>query len=194
MRFRGSTAIHARTSNSMGAHLCMCVCDASYAWESFVMRTILLALVVATTAACSSTVNGPPAQVAGDYSLTVTDNQNGCNVQDFATGSTQSGFTLTITQSGSSLSATGTGSAGLMLAFATGDTLNGWIDGQEASLSSTVSHTQGGCAYSTTATLNLTFSGNQLQGNVLYTDSGNGSPDCGAMQQCTSTQKVAGSR
>ncbi|HTQ45554.1 MAG TPA: hypothetical protein VMI75_22500 [Polyangiaceae bacterium] len=158
------------------------------------MRTILLALVVATTAACSSTDQGPPAQVAGDYTLTVTDNQNGCNVENFTTGATQSGITVSITQNGSSLSATGTGSMGLMLAFATGDTLNGYIDGQAASLSSTVGHTQGGCAYSTTATVNLVFSGNQFEGNVLYTDSGNGSPDCGVMQQCTSSQKVTGSR
>ena len=159
------------------------------------MRTILLALVVAAATACSSSdSNGPTAQVAGDYTLTVTDNQNGCQVENFTTGATQSGITMTITQNGSSVSATGTGSVGLMLAFATGDTLNGWIDGQEASLTSSVSHTMGGCAYSTTATANLTFSGNQIQGNILYTDSGNGSPDCGFMQQCTSTQTVNGSR
>jgi hypothetical protein len=159
------------------------------------MRTISIALVAAAAAACSgSNDNGPTAQVAGDYALTVTDNQNGCNVENFTTGATQTGITLSIAQNGSSLNATGTGSTGLMLAFATGDTLSGWIDGQEASLSSTVGHTQGGCAYSTTATLNITFSGNQFQGTVLYTDSGNGSPDCNVMQQCTSTQKVTGSR
>ena len=158
------------------------------------MRTIPLALVVAAAAACSSNDNGPPAQVAGDYTLTVTDNQNGCNVENFTTGDTQTGITVTITQNGSSLSATGTGSSGLMLAFATGNTVSGWIDGQEASLTSSVNHTQGGCAYSTTATVNITFSGNQFEGTVLYTDSGNGSPDCGVMQQCTSTQKVTGSR
>jgi hypothetical protein len=161
----------------------------------FVMRTILpLALVVAAAAACSSNDNAPPAQVAGDYTLTVTDNQNGCQVENFTTGATQSGITMAVTQNGTSLSATGTASSGLMLAFATGNTLNGWIDGQEASLSSTVTHTVGGCTYSTTATANLTFSGNQVQGSVLYTDSGNGSPDCNVMQQCTSTQTVNGSR
>jgi len=158
------------------------------------MRTILLALVVAASTACSSDPNGPTAQVAGDYTLTVTDNQNGCQVENFTTGASQSGITMTIAQNGSSLSATGTGSTGLMLAFATGDTLNGWIDGQEASLTSSVSHTVGGCAYSTTATANLTFTGNQIQGTILYTDSGNGSSDCGFMQQCTSTQTVTGSR
>lgn len=54
-------------------------------------RSIPLALFAAV-AACSSSNGPPPAQVAGDYTLTVTDGQNGCNVQNFTTNATQTGI------------------------------------------------------------------------------------------------------
>ena len=157
------------------------------------MRTILLAALVAVVA-CSSSSNEPPAQVAGTYTLTVTDGQNGCMVQNFTTNASQAGVVVTITQDGSNVSATVSGYSGLVLAFATGNTLSGVIEGPDASLSSSVNHTQGGCAYTTTATANMSFSGNQVSGHILYNDSGNGSSDCGVMQQCTSTQTFTGTR
>jgi hypothetical protein len=154
-----------------------------------------LAMVAALAAvACSGSSDTPPAQVAGNYTLTVTDDQNGCNVENFTTNASQTGITVTITQSGSSVSATVTSSSGLVLAFSAGDTLSGTIEGSFASLTTSASRQQGNCAYSATATANMQFDGDQVHGHFLYTDSGNGSPDCGVMQQCTSTQNFTGSR
>jgi hypothetical protein len=159
------------------------------------MRTIAIPLLLVAAAACSgSNDNGPPADVAGTYTLTITDGQNGCNIQNFTTNASQTGIKVTFTQNGSDLSATVQGSSGLVLAFATGNTMSGWINGREASLSSTANHTIGNCAFSTTATANMTFVDNQVQGTVVYTDSGNGSSDCGPMQNCSSTQTFTGSR
>jgi hypothetical protein len=160
------------------------------------MRTIPLALVVAAVACGSSgsSPDVPPAQVAGNYALTITDGQNGCNVENFTTNATQTGTEVAITQNGSSLSATAMATQGLVLAFAAGDTLSGVIDGSDASLTSSADLQQGGCAYTVTATANVTFHDNQLQGTVLYSASGNGSSDCGVLQGCTSTQTITGSR
>lgn len=158
------------------------------------MRTILLALVTTVVACSGSSADEPPAQVAGNYTLTITDNQNGCNLENFTTNASQTGTMVAITQSGGSLTATAMHTSGLVLAFAAGDTLNGWIQGHDASVSATSGRTQGGCVYTTTATANITFSDTGMQGNIVYTDSGNGSSDCGVMQQCTSTQTFTGSR
>jgi hypothetical protein len=155
------------------------------------MRTITLVLVAAV-AGCSASSEPPPAAVAGNYTLTVTDQQNGCSVENFATNASQTGITIAIAQNGGFLSATVMGSSGLVLAFSTGDTISGTIEGEEASLSSSASHMQGNCAYSTTATANIAFHNGQAQGTMLYTDTGNGDPSCGVMQQCTSTQTFTG--
>ena len=159
------------------------------------MRSTIPLALVAAVAACSGNDGGvPPADVAGSYTLTVTDGQNGCNVQNFTTNASQTGIGVAITQDGSNVSATVTSASGLVLMFSAGDTLAGTIEGSEASLSSSSSRMQGNCAYSTTATANMKFLGNQVQGTILYTDTGNGSADCGVLQQCTSTQTMSGSR
>jgi hypothetical protein len=155
------------------------------------MRTIPLALLAAV--ACSSGNSAPPANVAGTYTLTVTDGQNGCNISNFTTGATSTGVMVQITQNGSSVSATVQGYSGLVLDFATGNTLSGTISGSQATLSATGNHTQNNCAYTTTATANMTFNGNQVQGSISYADSGNGSSDCGVLQACTSSQTFSGS-
>jgi hypothetical protein len=160
----------------------------------FVMRsTILLALIPAVVACSGSDGGEPPAQVAGNYALTLTDGQNGCNVQNFTTNATQTG-TVAITQDGSSITATAMQTSGLVLAFAAGDTIAGTIVGSEASLSASASLAQGACTYATTATVNIRFSDTgAMQGTIFYTEQGNGSSDC-TMQQCTSTQTFTGSR
>lgn len=159
------------------------------------MRSTIPLALIAAVAACSGNDGGePPAQVAGSYTLTITDGQNGCNVQNFTTNASQTGITVDVTQDGSGVSATLTNSVGLVLMFSAGDTLAGSIEGSEASLTSSSSRAQGNCAYSATATANMRFSGNQVQGTILYSSSGNGSSDCGVLQQCTSTQTFTGSR
>ena len=157
------------------------------------MRTIPLALLFAAVA-CSSNNSGPPANVAGTWTLSVTDGNNGCSIPNFTTGATTTGVTVQITQNGSNLSAAAQGASGLSLAFDTGNTLSGTITGDQATLSATGNHTQGNCAYTTTATASITFDGSQMQGSISYSDQGNNSTDCGVLQQCTSTQTFTGSK
>jgi hypothetical protein len=55
-------------------------------------RAIPLALLAA--AACSSGNSAPPANVAGTYTLTVTDGANGCNIPNFTTGVASTGVVV----------------------------------------------------------------------------------------------------
>ena len=156
------------------------------------MRTIPLVFLAAV--ACSSS-SSPPANVAGTYTVSVTNGQNGCNISTFTPGAMSTGVTVQVTQNGAQISADVMGLAGVYLTAGVGSsTLVGQIGGSQASLSANADHTLGNCAFTTTATASITFSGNTMQGSITYTDSGNGSSDCGVAQSCTNEQMFAGSR
>ncbi len=158
-----------------------------------IMRTIPLALLAAV--ACSSSASGPPANVAGTYTVSVTNRENGCNVASFTPGLMTTGVTVQVTQNGAQISADVMGLAGVYLTAGVGSsTLVGSLDGAKASLTASANHTTGMCAYTTTATASMTFNGDTMQGSITYTDSGNGSSDCGVVQSCMNLQNFAGSR
>ncbi|HTQ46576.1 MAG TPA: hypothetical protein VMI75_27675 [Polyangiaceae bacterium] len=157
------------------------------------MRTIPLAFVALF--ACGSSSNGPPANVAGTYTVSVTNGQNGCMVGTFTPGAMTAGVTVQVTQNGTQVSADVMGLAGVYLTAGVGSsTLVGQINGSTANLTASANHTTGMCAYTTTATANMTFDGDTMQGTITYSDSGNGSSDCGVVEACTNTQNFAGSR
>jgi hypothetical protein len=160
------------------------------------MRTIPLATLLAAIAACSSNSGSgtSAASVVGNYSVSITDGQNGCSIQNFTPGAMTTGVTVAVTQCGSQVCANVQGLAGVYLSLGVGtSTLTGTLNGNAATLTASATHTQGGCMYTTTATATATFDGNTMQGTITYTDSG-GSGCVGAMQQCTSEQTFAGSR
>ncbi len=72
------------------------------------------ALVGLAVAGCSgsSTSSSPPADFSGDYSVAITNGQNGCNFKTWTVGSSSNGTPVTITQNGSSASASVGGVAG----------------------------------------------------------------------------------
>jgi len=157
------------------------------------MRTILLGLLAVV--ACGSSSSGPPANVAGTYTVSVTNGQNGCMVGTFTPGAMTAGVTVQVTQNGSQVSADVMGLAGVYLTAGVGSsTLVGSLSGSTASLTATANHTTGMCAYTTTATASIAFNGDTMQGTITYADSGNGSSDCGVVQSCTNQQNFAGSR
>lgn len=53
---------------------------------------------------------------------------------------------------------------------------------------------QGNCAYSYKARMSGNVDGDNLSGNIDYTTSTNGAPDCGALQGCKTTQQFNGTR
>src|SRR5688572_21901898 len=74
-----------------------------------------------------------PADVAGVYTVAVTNGQNGCDWENFTPGATAQGITMTVTQSGSSVSAdfAGTGTGVLLELVLASSEFEGTVDGDE---------------------------------------------------------------
>lgn len=159
------------------------------------MRSLFLGFVGAAALACASCSGA--ANIAGDYSVSVTDGANGCNLADFTQGDTATGITVTITQSGSDATLVVGGAVGLEFEAALGSaTFTGKVDGQhfELTLYGTRSYTMNSCTY----TLDTTISGDEaadvIEGTATYKAATNGSPDCGSIQGCSSVQTFNGTR
>ncbi len=147
--------------------------------------------------ACSSN----PVDFTGNYNLTVTDGTNNCGFGSWTEGQA-SNVPATITQDPSNMSAaqvtiTGfTGHLDLVLgthtfanAVVKGDTLDANVVGTPHL---TVQNTA--CGYTVNAHMQLTLSGNNLNGTIDYTPQTNGASSCGALNSCTNSETISGSR
>ena len=154
----------------------------------------LLGLVVA---GCSSSSPSPPADFSGDYSVAITNGQNGCNFKNWTVGSSSNGTPVAITQNGSSVNADVGGVAGAYYQAILGShVFTGGVSGTRMSavIHGTQSFPQGNCTYQVTANLGASISGDSISGTVDYTTTTNGGSDCGTLVGCSSTQSFAGSR
>jgi hypothetical protein len=157
------------------------------------MRWLLLACCVA---ACG----GSPANVAGSYTVAITNGMNGCGFQNWTVGAQSTNIGVTVAQGDpdpSAATADVTGLTGSYLDAVLGShTYTGSVDGNELRLKlyGTRSYTSGNCAYTINSSLAATLTGDALAGSIAYTSSTNGSPDCATIQGCTSTQQFNGTR
>ena len=154
-------------------------------------RLFWLPLVLAT--GCTSA----PADVAGAYTINVTDEANGCNLMNFNMGDTSSNIPVTISQDGGSMTATITGAVGTYVTAVLGSAVfSGSVDGTaiSATLFGTRSATMGGCSYTYNAELAGDLTADTLTGTITYTPKTNGSPDCSTIEGCTSVQNFNGTR
>ena len=150
----------------------------------------LLALVVCV-AACSDDRNA-----AGDYTVTVTDRANGCNIPNWTAGMMTTA-TVTLTQSSNNVTAVVTGLGGLALDVGLGShSFTGKINGStlDLDLFGTRSNSSGNCTYTINAKIRAVLDGDMLTGQIDYTSATNGNPDCAAIEGCDSFQDIAGSR
>lgn len=144
-------------------------------------------------AACAS----DPADVAGTYSLVITNGANGCAIANWTPGPINGTTTVVISQNGSAAAADVAGLAGVALdALVGGHVFTGDVDGSGVALAieGTRGQTQGNCAYTIDAFLDATLSGDNLAGTVEYRARTNGGSDCGALTGCVSHQDFAGAR
>lgn len=154
-------------------------------------RFALLALVV--VAACSSS----PANVAGDYSVALTNRANGCNFQNWTVDATTQGVSVTITQQDADATATVNGVAGGYLDVVLGGhAFAGTVDGDDVDLTlfGTRSGTMGNCTYTFNAIMHGTLAGDALSGTIDYAAKTNGNPDCAPIEGCATVQEFAGVR
>jgi hypothetical protein len=157
------------------------------------MERMIWTLAIAL-AACSDT---PPANVAGTYTVNITDEANGCNLQNWQQGNQTTGIPVAVTQTGSTAQAIVQGASGAYVNLVIGgSTFDGSVSGPhlDAALHGTRAYTMANCTYTFTATLDATLAKDTLSGTITYTPATNGSPDCGTLASCSSVQNFNGLR
>lgn len=162
------------------------------------LRILSGALVGLALAGCgSSSSNAPPADFAGNYTVAVTNGQNGCGFQNWTVGAASNGTPVNITQNGSSVSADVGSVAGAYYNLILGShVFSGGVSGtnMSASIHGTRSAKKGNCTYQVTADMEGTLNGDSISGTISYTTTTNGGSDCSTLKKCVSIQNFAGSR
>jgi hypothetical protein len=140
---------------------------------------------------------GEPADVSGEYSLAVTNRDNGCEFDDWQEGDTAQNIPLTVDQDGRDVTARLGGLAGLFVEAVLGSrTFEGVVSGDRVTLElyGSRSLSEGNCTFTINATVTGTLIGNALSGFIDYTPAHNGNPDCSSIDRCVTTQEFSGSR
>jgi len=145
-------------------------------------------------AGCSS----DPADVAGSYTVAVTNGEDGCEFDNFEPGQVAQGIGVTVTQSGEDVAADfGVTPAGILLDVVLGShVFRGSVDGDDLNLKivGTPSGGDGNCTYTINATVDATLDGDFLSGTIDYAAQTNGGTDCGAKNGCHTKQSFNGTR
>lgn len=155
-------------------------------------RSLSIVPVLLLVASCGS----DPVDVAGTYTVNLTNGTNGCMVMNWTEGDTTTGVPLTITQDGSSFTATVTGLAATSLDIypgahtftgtVSGSHLDGTLVGRAASM--------GSCAYTVNIDLDADLDGDVLTGELHWYADTNSSADCGMYATCSNQQAFNGTR
>ncbi|MBL0212396.1 MAG: hypothetical protein IPQ07_00665 [Myxococcales bacterium] len=142
---------------------------------------------------------GGDANVAGNYSIALTNGDNGCNLSNFTPGNTTTNVGVTTVQDGSKVTMTVEGLAGVALIGFLGagkNVFTGSVDGDDVSVESigTKPNTSGNCTYTFNATINGTLDGDVLRGRIEYRAADNGNSDCSQVHGCLTYQDYNGTR
>lgn len=158
------------------------------------MRALALGLVI--VAACGG---DDTADVEGNYTVAVTNRDNGCNLQNWTVGDSTPNIAVQITQDGASVTATVMGVTGAFLNLGLGSmSFSGDIDGNHMNLDLFGSRPQmqASCTYTYNAKILGSVDGDVIEGRVEYraavTSPNN--PDCESINGCLSFQEFNGTR
>ena len=150
-----------------------------------------LALLLLAAAACGSDAN-----VAGNYTVAITNKDNGCSIGNWMVGA-QPMATATVMQDGSKVKLTVNGFAGVAVSGLLGTSqFDGEVSGNDISLEviGTVPNATGNCTYTYNSTLDATQDGDVMTGRVHYRAATNGGTDCGSRTGCVSFQDFNATR
>jgi len=152
---------------------------------------------LAALAGCGS----EPADVAGTYTISVTNRDNGCSIDGWVEGESASNIMVTMEQNGESVSATVGGSTGNFLDFALGShVFVGSIDGNDLDLRLMGENyfvhppVTGNCDYTYDAILDGNADGDVLTGTINYAAQTDGASDCAGFTGCVNVQEFNGTR
>jgi hypothetical protein len=150
-------------------------------------------LWLAVLAGCAS----GPVDAQGNYTVAVTNRDNGCNFQNWVVGKQSTGISVVITQQNANATADVQGLAVIGLdALLGGHTFTGKVNGNELDLSlqGTNATTTGNCTYTYNGMIAATLSGDTLTGRISYSAATNGNSDCASIQGCVTFQDFNGTR
>jgi hypothetical protein len=155
------------------------------------MRHLLILWICAT--ACGGDED---ANVAGDFTIAVTNRDNGCNLESWTTGASNSAL-VTLTQVMTDVTATVTGVPAIVLEAAIGGhVFAGKVSGNSLDLHlfGTRSKMSGNCTYTYNAEIHAVIDGDVLTGQIDYVAATNANPDCQGITNCRTFQDFNGTR
>lgn len=138
-----------------------------------------------------------PADVAGNYSLSVTNGDNGCDVNGWTVGESNANVPSVITQDEGAVQVEVQGVSGTFLNLAVGSNrFAGDVAGDRiaAELIGDNSNREGECVYTWTIDLDATVTGDVIEGELSWRPVTNGHPDCGLLETCRNQQAFNGTR
>ncbi|MEM9492226.1 MAG: hypothetical protein AAGC55_23970 [Myxococcota bacterium] len=156
-----------------------------------------IATTIALITAATATACGGSADFAGEYTISLTNGDNGCQFDDWVEGETSSNIPLTITQSDDALTAEIEGVAAVLLGLFLGTTtFTGEADGDRAELIllGERAFSEGNCSYTFNGVVDLELDGDFISGELRYEAATNDNPDCAALSGCASRQSFNGNR
>jgi len=170
---------------------------------------LVCAAVLASAVGCGSDDDddAEPAggTVDGDYTISVTNRENGCGIDGWTEDNSSSGIRLLVaTDDGEAVGAVSGGGAMLLLGLGLG--LDGIGDdgyvfegnarGGSLTLTryGTASFNEGNCTYTFTATIDASVDGDVIQGEIRYIAATNDNPDCAGREGCVTRQNFNGTR
>ena len=166
-------------------------------WLGIIRGTWLAPCLLLCSAGCSSDSNfQSAANVAGNYTVSVTNADNGCMLDNWEVGKSSSDIPFLIEQQDKNLNGTLQGVAGLALGLAIGtNKFQGTANGAAFDITAygIVMHTQGACMYELNAEISGSISGDAISGTIKYAPATSNSPDCASLR-CSSTQDFNGTR
>lgn len=155
------------------------------------------ALVLPMALGCGGNDSPPPADLAGSYTISLTNGPNPCNISGWTAGAQIQGVPLTITQSGDHATAKvgGVGSV-FLLAVSGSDTFEGTVSGAalDLELHGTAAQKSGTCTFTIDVRLRGTLTNDLLEGTVDYTANTTSSAECMALHACSERQDFNGTR
>jgi hypothetical protein len=159
------------------------------------LSSVCIALVsVLALSACGEDDVDP----TGEYTVAVTNGENGCMFANWTVGQQASGISLTITNlADGTVTADVGGATRVVLDLILGKhVFTGSVDGDELNLTATGEQgvTEGNCAYTLNADVDATLDGDFLEGTITYRFQTNQGTDCGYRDTCTTVQAFNGTR
>jgi hypothetical protein len=158
-------------------------------------RFCFLSLGLAALAGCGS---DEPVDVAGEYSVAVTNQENQCQTDNWTEGASASDIPVTVAQNASAVTVTIGGPAAVTIAIVLGDNdFTGSVSGNsiEAELENLDQTLQvGTCDYHWMGSIHATLDGDFLEGEIGYFPVTDGVDDCGVLNDCVNVQAFNGTR